>query len=320
MLHNDVLDPNVSGAASSAGHGHDPLPAIREAIQEQWGNYKKNALATAQALVEVGKRLIEAKAIVGHGRFGDWVNENCPFSYRSGHTYMRLARLVDEQGLKVATIANLGLRAAEALEANRDGRELTGFKRVDVSPAWSPTKVPSMIVTKKLPGTEIDRRIKTRIHDEEVADKGRGEWPRPEQPGELLIVSWPGPPERRAFVWSMDKGVHFRWIWIESGFVWSSDESEGDDDHKQLELFAFAAEGDDEGEDISYCKVSPDRVTWDQVTTTYQADPDKDERKFELCVRDPLRTEILDLWWERESCGRVDPLAEVRSTAVGSLP
>jgi hypothetical protein len=60
-----------------------------------------------------------------------------------------------------------------------------------------------------------------------------------------------------------------------------------------------------EGEDHSRCEVSRDRATWDQVAA-YLDDLSEEaceEGEFKVCVRDPLRTDILEDWWERETTG-----------------
>ena len=50
-----------------------------------------------------GTALIEAKAIVGHGRFVTWVHEKCPFCHSTANNYMYVARA----NLKFARLTNL---------------------------------------------------------------------------------------------------------------------------------------------------------------------------------------------------------------------
>jgi hypothetical protein len=75
---------------------------------------------------------------------------------------------------------------------------------------------------------------KRTILDEEIGAKGRGgQWPRPLQSGEALIVQGRTRIEgrvaadvdakRRAYVWSIDAGVNFRWLLVEIGVVWEGD-------------------------------------------------------------------------------------------------
>jgi hypothetical protein len=58
-------------------------------------------VGAAKAL-EVGLLLIEAKKLVGHGKFGLWVEENCHLSRRTAQRYMQMAR-----GPKSADFARL---------------------------------------------------------------------------------------------------------------------------------------------------------------------------------------------------------------------
>jgi hypothetical protein len=62
--------------------------------------------------IEAGKLLMEAKALVGHGNWLVWLEENCGFSERTAQGYMRLARL---DPTKAQRVADLSLR--EALKA-----------------------------------------------------------------------------------------------------------------------------------------------------------------------------------------------------------
>lgn len=57
--------------------------------------------------IRCGELLIEAKAALPHGSWGDWISENFPASTRTAQGYMRLARAEDAQGL-----AHLGIEGA----------------------------------------------------------------------------------------------------------------------------------------------------------------------------------------------------------------
>ena len=46
---------------------------------------------TVQSVIEIGKRLIEAKAMLEHGQWMTWLEENVQISYRSAKNYMQLA-------------------------------------------------------------------------------------------------------------------------------------------------------------------------------------------------------------------------------------
>jgi hypothetical protein len=88
--------------------GDNRLAALIGEIQQAHRNYKRAALQTAEYYLEVGKLLLEAKALLGHGRFGGFIRKNFAFSERSAENYMRVA----SSGLKSATVAEIGLRGA----------------------------------------------------------------------------------------------------------------------------------------------------------------------------------------------------------------
>lgn len=84
---------------------------------------KASAEQMAEQAIAAGNLLIEAKAAVRHGEWRSWLDINVGMSERSAQRYMQLAR----SGMKSATVADLGIRAAvEALasshpEPRRDG-------------------------------------------------------------------------------------------------------------------------------------------------------------------------------------------------------
>jgi hypothetical protein len=67
----------------------------------------------AESALEAGRLLIEAKELVQHGEWEDWLAENVHFSERTARRYMQLFR----SGLKPATVAVLGIRGAAELMA-----------------------------------------------------------------------------------------------------------------------------------------------------------------------------------------------------------
>lgn len=72
--------------------------------------YKRQA---GGAIIEIGKRLLEAKAQLGHGEWLPWLREKVDISERSAQNFMRLAR----EYSKSADIADLGASKALALLA-----------------------------------------------------------------------------------------------------------------------------------------------------------------------------------------------------------
>lgn len=51
-----------------------------------------SARQTLQHALNAGELLIEAKSLVDHGNWSDWLHDNCAVSQRTAQSYMRLAR------------------------------------------------------------------------------------------------------------------------------------------------------------------------------------------------------------------------------------
>ena len=87
-------------------------------ITEEINFYKQQA---GMAILEIGKRLAEAKSQLSHGEWLPWLEEKVEFSERSAQQYIRLWK---EYG-KSATVADLGVRKALVLlalpESEREG-------------------------------------------------------------------------------------------------------------------------------------------------------------------------------------------------------
>lgn len=79
-------------------------------ITEEILFYKRQA---GGAIIEIGKRLLEAKAQLGHGEWLPWLRDRVDISERSAQNFMRLAR----EYSKSAEIADLGASKALALLA-----------------------------------------------------------------------------------------------------------------------------------------------------------------------------------------------------------
>ena len=72
----------------------------------------------ATAVIEVGKRLIEAQELVPHGEWGEYVTHSCGFSQRTAQAYMQLAA----NSANAQTIADLPYSKALALLALPEGK------------------------------------------------------------------------------------------------------------------------------------------------------------------------------------------------------
>lgn len=81
-----------------------------EVITEEILFYKQQA---GVAILEIGARLIEAKAQLGHGEWLPWLEEKVEFSPRTAQRFMKLAQGYE----KSDTVSHLGTRKALALLA-----------------------------------------------------------------------------------------------------------------------------------------------------------------------------------------------------------
>ena len=92
--------------------GAAPAAPVRDIgiITEEINFYKQQA---GMAVLEIGKRLAEAKSQLSHGEWLPWLEEKVEFSERSAQQYIRLWK---EYG-KSATVADLGVRKALVLLA-----------------------------------------------------------------------------------------------------------------------------------------------------------------------------------------------------------
>jgi hypothetical protein len=114
--------PTSAGATSPAELS---APELAQRINDQLKEIQEHAKRVKQTVlrqaVSLGELLLQAKAKVGHGKFKQWLDDNCELSERSAQRYMALK----EQWPKIeawlkeksATVADLSLRKAEQIIA-----------------------------------------------------------------------------------------------------------------------------------------------------------------------------------------------------------
>jgi DUF3102 family protein len=96
--------------------GSNRLPIIAIGIKERLAAAESATRRGLEHAIAAGLLLIEAKELVAHGEWLDWLQANCQLSQRQAQTYMRLARKRHIVGaLKNAGTAHLTISAAEAL-------------------------------------------------------------------------------------------------------------------------------------------------------------------------------------------------------------
>ncbi|MCQ2439458.1 MAG: DUF3102 domain-containing protein [Oscillospiraceae bacterium] len=104
------VDPEAKMLARSFGMEPEVEERSIETITEEILFYKSQA---GLAMLEIGKRLIEAKQQLAHGEWERWLEEKVDFSVRSAQRFMKLA----EGYSKSDTVTLLGTRKALALLA-----------------------------------------------------------------------------------------------------------------------------------------------------------------------------------------------------------
>lgn len=88
------------------------LPILAAEIQRAHEGVLDAAKTTAERAIDAGKALLEAKKLVGHGRWQRWLCEHCRLPERTAQFYMKIAK----SGLEPAIVADLGLAAASKVE------------------------------------------------------------------------------------------------------------------------------------------------------------------------------------------------------------
>ena len=102
----------MSGEIVAAGRSADGIATEIRVIVQQ------TRTMMAAAVIEVGKRLIEAQQLVPHGEWGEYVTHSCGFSQRTAQAYMQLAA----NPANAQTIADLPYSKALALLALPEGK------------------------------------------------------------------------------------------------------------------------------------------------------------------------------------------------------
>lgn len=102
----------MSGEILAVGRSADGIATEIRVIVQQ------TRTMVAAAVIEVGKRLIEAQELVPHGEWGEYVTHSCGFSQRTAQAYMQLAA----NSANAQTIADLPYSKALALLALPDGK------------------------------------------------------------------------------------------------------------------------------------------------------------------------------------------------------
>lgn len=114
-------------------NGDNRLPVLAAEITIAHEGARAAAKASLASALAAGAKLIEAKALIGHGEWLPWLKANVPFSERTASRYMRLARHRDQ--IETGHVADLAIRGAcEALaEARPDFSEVVSDIEADLA-------------------------------------------------------------------------------------------------------------------------------------------------------------------------------------------
>lgn len=127
MIEDEAREALAAAQAENATAIADPerLAVVTAEVQLLSGEVLRNIL-------QIGKRLIEIKQLVGHGRFGSYVKENCGYSHDVANRFMKVAEQYTDEtlpvGLSVSKVYELlSLPEAEraAFVENHDVENMT---------------------------------------------------------------------------------------------------------------------------------------------------------------------------------------------------
>jgi hypothetical protein len=87
----------------------DKLTSLAEKINKQHRAAQQALSKGVAYALEAGKLLLQAKELIGHGGWGEWLKSNCPETERSAQIYMKMAR---EHQANPKRVSDLSLRDA----------------------------------------------------------------------------------------------------------------------------------------------------------------------------------------------------------------
>jgi hypothetical protein len=105
-----------SQSAVAATIGSNRLPVLASSINDHIAAAETATRRGFEHAIAAGGLLIEAKELVGHGEWLDWLHAHCQIGPRQAQTFMRLARNRHRlEPLKNESAAHLTIAAAAAL-------------------------------------------------------------------------------------------------------------------------------------------------------------------------------------------------------------
>jgi hypothetical protein len=88
----DAATPLKSELASTATLPADPMTDLIKQINEAHQEVRLALRRTGECAIKAGLLLLQAKRLVRHGSFAEWIAANCALSERTAQLYMQVAR------------------------------------------------------------------------------------------------------------------------------------------------------------------------------------------------------------------------------------
>jgi DUF3102 family protein len=117
----------------------DPMADLIKRINDAHNEVRLSLKRTGECAIQAGLLLLEAKRLVRHGSFTEWVAAHCAFSDRTAQLYMQLARKFPNP------------------------QNIAGFSLTDLMEMLAPAKLPAIkedAPTKKGPVDKVGDAIK----------------------------------------------------------------------------------------------------------------------------------------------------------------
>lgn len=131
-----------------------------EVIATEINTLKNKAMSTMlQYSIDIGQRLEEAKAVVGHGQWGKWLEDNVDYSQSQANKLMQVYREFGDKVLNSETFAKLDYSKAVALLAVPEEMRETFVETHDVE-EMSTRELKEVINTDKDIYSELNRVTK----------------------------------------------------------------------------------------------------------------------------------------------------------------
>jgi len=159
LLHPPPMSTSDSSSACKvfdySGLDDESRLFIQQQTGEIWGLMKR----TAQSIVEIGQRLINVKARLGHGYFEDWLRAEFEWTHKTATRFMNVAKQFKNDNLSALSIAPSALYElaapstskavrSEAIARAEAGESITYTIAKEIKKKYTSSKVKSKVKPK----------------------------------------------------------------------------------------------------------------------------------------------------------------------------